>query len=79
MDIAYHPLKDPSLGIPVVATNVKSGIELQQKLFIPMLFISDKPQKANISEAVEGFFQAGQANNGFAVWTHMGKDAPLIV
>src|SRR3954464_4417035 len=28
MNIAYHPRKDPSLWIPIVATNMKSGIEL---------------------------------------------------
>ena len=28
MDIACHPLKDPSLWFPVVASNVKSCIEL---------------------------------------------------
>ena len=27
--ISYHPLKDPCLRIPVIAKNVKSGIELQ--------------------------------------------------
>ena len=29
MNIACHPLKDPSLLIPVVATDMKSGIELE--------------------------------------------------
>ena len=30
------------IRIPVVAANVESHIELQQKLFIPMLFIGHK-------------------------------------
>ena len=42
MDIACHPLKDPCLRIPVEAANVEGSIELQQKLFIPMLFIGHK-------------------------------------
>ena len=65
--------------IPVVATNVKSGIELQQKLFIPVLFVSDQLQKASISEKVQSFFQAGQSSYCFGVKTHMREDATLIV
>ena len=56
MYIACHPLKDPCLRIPVIAAHVESCIELQQKLFIPILLISDKLEKACISEIVEGFF-----------------------
>ena len=42
MNIAGHPLKDPSLRIPVVATNMKSGIELEQQFFVSVLLVSDK-------------------------------------
>ena len=37
MYVTYHPLKDPSLRIPVVASNVQCGIKQQQKLFVPLL------------------------------------------
>ena len=57
--ITCHPLKDPSLQIPVVATNMKGSIKLQQKLFIPVLFVSDKLQKTSIPKAVKSFFKAG--------------------
>ena len=54
--VTCHPLKDACLRIPVVAANVESCIELQQKLFIPILLISHKLEKVCISETVEGFF-----------------------
>ena len=44
MDISCHPLKDPSLRIPVVASDMKSGVELKQHLFILVLLISDEMQ-----------------------------------
>ena len=50
--ITCHPLKDPSRRIPIVATDVKSGIGLQLKLLIPMLFVNYELQKASISETV---------------------------
>ena len=77
--VACHPLKDPCLRIPVVAANVEGGIELQQKLFIPMLLISHKIQQSSITEAVKGFFKAWQSSNGFTVKTHMREDVPLII
>ena len=79
MYISSHPLKDPCLRIPIVATNVKSGIELQQKLFIPVLLVRDKWQKTNFPETVKGFFKTGQPSNSFTIKAHVLKDSPLIV
>ena len=56
MDIACHPLKDPSLRIPVVASNMKSGIELKHQFFILVLLVSDELQQTSISEIVQCFF-----------------------
>src|SRR4051812_47553654 len=67
MDIACHPLKHPSLRIHVVATDMKSGIELEQQFFIPVLLISDELQQARLSEAIQSFFQTGQSSYGFSV------------
>ena len=79
MDVTYHPLKDPSLWIHVVASNVQCCIELEQKLFIPVFLICEKLQESSVSEAIQRFFKAGQASYSFSVETHMWKYAPLIV
>ena len=79
MNIACHPLKDPSLRIPVVATDMKSGIELEQQFFVPVLLVSDELQQARLSEAIQRFFQTGQTSYGFSVKTHMWKNVTLIV
>ena len=79
MNIAGHPLKDPSLRIFVVATNVKSGIELEQQLFIPMLVVGDERQQANLFEAIQSLFQTGQTSYCFNVKTLVWEDATLIV
>ena len=55
MDIAGHPLQGPSLRISVVSFDVEGGIELQQKLFIPVLFISYKLQQTHLLEAIQRF------------------------
>ena len=79
MNIACHPLKDPSIRIPVVATNMKSGIELEQQFFVPVLLVSDERQQSRLSEAIQSLFQTGQTSYGFSVKMHMGKNATLIV
>ena len=79
MNIAGHPLKDPSLRISVVATNVKSGIELEHLLFVPVLFVGDERQQSRLFEAIQSFFQARQTSYGFSVKTHMRENATLIV
>ena len=79
MDIACHPLKDPSLRIPVVASNMKSGIELKQQFFVLVLLVSDELQQTSISETIQCFFKAGQSSYSFRVEAHMWKYAPLIV
>ena len=79
MNIAGHPLKDPSLWISVVATNVKSGIKLEQQLFVPVLLVGDEGQQSSLFEAIQSFFQAGQTSYGFSVKTHMRENATLIV
>ena len=79
MNIACHPLKDPSLWIPVVATDMKSGIELEQQFFIPVLLICDELQQARLSKAIQSFCQTGQTSYGFVVKTHMWENATLIV
>ena len=79
MNIAGHPLKDPSLRISVVATNVKSGIKLEQQLFVLVLLVGDEGQQSNLFEAIQSFFQAGQTSYCFGVKTHMREDATLIV
>jgi len=52
MNVASHPLQDPSLWISVVPSDVKCGIELKQQLFIPMLFVSNERQQSNFLEAI---------------------------
>ena len=79
MDIACNPLKDPSLRIPVLASNMKSGIELKQQFIIPVLLVSDELQQTSISETVQCFFEAGQTSYSFRVKAHMWKYVPLIV
>ena len=79
MHITCHPLKDPCLRIPVVAMNVKCGIELQQKLFILVLFVHHKWKKTNIPEAFKRFFKTGQPSNSFTIKTHVRDDSILIV
>ena len=79
MDIAGHPLQDPSLRISVVPTDVKCGIELEQQLFIPMLLVGDERQQSNLFEAIQSFFQTGQTSYCFDVKTLMWEDATLIV
>ena len=64
---------------PVVATNVKSSIEPQQKLFIPVLFGSDEFQKTSIPKAVQSFFKTGEPSYSFAIKTHVREDSLLIV
>ena len=66
MDIARHPLKDPSLRIPVVSTNVEGSIELKQKFFI-LVFLGSHVEQTRITEAVKSFFKERQSSNGFAV------------
>ena len=56
--ITCHPLKDPSLRISIVATNVKSGIKLEHQLFIPVLLVGDERQQSRLFEAIQIFFQA---------------------
>ena len=56
MDIAGHLLQGPSLWISVVSFDVEGGIELQQKLFILVLFISYKLQQTHLLEAIQRFF-----------------------
>ena len=56
MNIAGHPLQDPSLRISVVPTDVECGIELEQQLFIPMLLVSYEWPQSNLLEAIQSFF-----------------------
>ena len=79
MNIACHPLKEPSLRVSVVATNMKSGIELEQQFFVPVLLVSDKLQQTRFSEAIQSFFQTGQTSYCFGVKTLMWEDATLII
>ena len=58
---------------------MKCGIELQQKLFILVLFVCHELQKTNIPKAVKSFFKTGQPNNSFTIQTHVWKDSLLIV
>ena len=77
--IAYHPLKDPSLRIPVVASNVQCGIKLQQKLYVLVLFVSYKWQQPNVSEAVQSLLNAWQPSNSITIQTLMRKNPVLVV
>ena len=56
MNIASHPLKDPSLRIPVVAANVEGSIELKEKFFILMFFVSYEAEQTGITKTVKCFF-----------------------
>ena len=79
MDIAGHPFQDPSLRISVVAFDMQSGIELEQKLFILVLFIGDKRQQTHLLEAIQCFFQTRQTSNSFNLKALVRKDAALVV
>ena len=79
MNVTCHPLKDPSLWIPVVASNVQCGIKLQQKLFVLVLFVSYKWQQPNVSEAVQSLLKAWQPSNSITIKTLIRKDVVLVV
>ena len=79
MDISRHPLKYPSLRIPVVASDMKTGVELKQQLFIPVLLVGDKWQQSNLFEAIQSFFQTGQTSYCFNVKALVWEDATLVV
>jgi len=59
MDIARHPLKDPSLWIPVVPTNVEGSTVLKQMFFILVFLGSHKVEQTRITEAVKSSFLSG--------------------
>ena len=78
MDISSHPLKDPSLRIPVVAYDMKSGVELKQQFFIPVLLVDNKREQANITKTVKSFFKARKSSNGIS--THaLVREGPVLV
>ena len=79
VDISGHPLQDPSLRISVVSFYMKSGIELKQKLFIPVLFISHKWQQTHLPEAVQSFLKTWQTSNSFNLKALVREDASLVV
>ena len=58
---------------------MESGIELQQKFLIPVLLVDDKWEQDNFTEAVNGFFKAGEPSNGITAQALMGKDHVLVV
>jgi len=58
---------------------MQSGIELKQKLFIPVLFISHKRQQTHLPEAIQGFLKTWQTSNGFNLQALVRKDAALVV
>ena len=79
MNVASHPLQDPSLRISAISADVKCGIELEQQLFIPMLLVSNERQQSNFLEAIQSFFQTGQTSYSFNVKALVWEDATLFV
>ena len=79
MDIACDPLQNPCLRISVIGFDMQSGIELEQKLFVLVLFISDKWQQTHLLEAIQCFFQTRQTSNSFNLKALVRKDTALVV
>ena len=79
MNVTSHPLKGPSLGVPVEARNVESCIKLEYELLILVLLVRDKGQQSNISEAFHRLIQTRKSRHGFMIQTPMRVNPVLVV